>query len=150
MWLLQFDLQLIFPLCFSCSLLQRQPSGIRASLEPDSSNANTTNCHSLIAPGLLLQLQQRLFIKQADILYVLMVNAEIYVLSAEIWVIFLLLLGFFIMPQQSTSRHTDPRTKAAVRDIKYTFAFWYRGEISDSKPFRLKGIVFTFNTSRSL
>lgn len=45
--------------------------------------------------------------KQADIRYVLMVNTEIYVLSAEIQVMFLLLLRFFIMPQQSSSRHID-------------------------------------------
>lgn len=91
---LQLDLQLIFPLCFPCSSLQRQSSEVCTSLEPDSRNANTTNCHSLIAPALLLQLQRGLFIKQADILYILLVNTEIYMLSAEIRLIFYCLLGF--------------------------------------------------------
>jgi len=63
-------------------------------LQPDSCNGNTTNCHSLIAPGLLLQLQQSLFIKQADFLYILIVNTEMYMLSVEIQLIFLMLLRF--------------------------------------------------------
>lgn len=85
---IRFDLQLIFLLCFSCS--SQAWHGTRGNhvkvctiLKLDSCNANTTNCHSLITPGLLLQLQQSLFIKQTDSLYMLIVNTKKYVLSVE-------------------------------------------------------------------
>lgn len=58
----------------------------------DSCNGNTTDCHSLIAPCLLLQLHPSLFINQADFLYIL--NTKIYVLSVEMRLIFLMLLRF--------------------------------------------------------
>lgn len=121
----------------------RQSSKVCTILKPDSCNGNTANCHSLITPGLLLQLQQSLFIKLADFLYILIVNTEIYVLSVEIRLIFLMLLRFYRAATVYKQRRIDPWTKTAVRDIKYAFAFWYRREITDSKPFRLKEIVFT-------
>lgn len=86
----------------------RQSSKVCTILKPDSCNGNTANCHSLITPGLLLQLQQSLFIKLADFLYILIVNTEIYVLSVEIRLIFLMLLRFYRAATVYKQRRIDP------------------------------------------
>lgn len=72
----------------------RQSCKICTILKHYSCHGSATNCHPLIAPHLLLQLHQSLFIKRPHFLYILIVNARIYVLSVEILLIFLMVLRF--------------------------------------------------------
>lgn len=84
------------PLSFNKLFLTcwRQSCKICTILKHYSCHGGAANCHSLIAPHLLLQLHQSLFIKQPHFLYILIVNTRIYVLSVEILLIFLMILRF--------------------------------------------------------
>lgn len=107
------------PLSFNKLFLTcwRQSCKICTILKHYSCHGSATNSHSLIAPHLWLQLHQSLFIKRPHFLYILIVNAKIYVLSVEILLIFLMILRFLLC---RNCFQADPWTKTAVRGIKYT------------------------------